>query len=94
MDPEALQHLTDLAKLRLDPDREKLAIARLSRVIEAFAVLSEVDTEDVEPSPYPLDIPTRGRPDTPGPVLTQEQVLQNAPESRSGCVRVPRAVDG
>ena len=60
----------------------------------AFAVLAEVPTDDVEPSPYPLPIAHRGRPDVAEPGLPQDEVLENAPEQRAGCFRVPRVVEG
>lgn len=94
MEPEALRELAELAKLRLTPEQEARALARMDRVLAAFEGLAEAPTEAVEPSPYPLPIAHRTRPDEIEPPLSQDEVLALAPEKRSGCFRVPRMVDG
>ena len=94
MEREALDRLADLAKLRLSPEQHARATQRLERLLDAFAVLEQVPTDDVEASPYPLPIPHRLRPDAAEPGLTQDDVLGGAPEVRGGCFRVPRVVEG
>ena len=93
MDRSTIRELARLCKLALDEDQEARAEARIARLLEYFGTLQEVDTEGVEPSPYPLDIPLRLRADTPGPVLSQEEVLANAPRQRAGSFLVPRVVE-
>ena len=94
MDRDAVHRLAELSKLRLTRQQEARAQAQIQRLLDAFAVLEEVSTDDVEPSPYPLPIAHRGRPDVPEPGLPQDEVLENAPEQRAGCFRVPRVVEG
>jgi len=94
MDRQAIHGLAGLAKLRLTPDQEERARAQMERLLEAFEILQEVPTDDVEPSPYPLPIAHRTRADVPEPPLPQDEVLANAPEQRAGSFRVPRMVDG
>jgi aspartyl-tRNA(Asn)/glutamyl-tRNA(Gln) amidotransferase subunit C len=94
MDLGALQHLADLAKLHLDDATAARAAEQLDRLLAAFTVLQEVDTDGVPASPYPLPIAARLRPDVAGAPLSQDEVLANAPEQSAGCFRVPRMVDG
>ena len=94
MDREALDHLADLAKLHLDAATAARAGERLGRLLEAFTILQEVDTEGVAASPYPLPITPRLRADEPAAPLPQDEVLANAPEQSAGCFRVPRMVEG
>jgi aspartyl-tRNA(Asn)/glutamyl-tRNA(Gln) amidotransferase subunit C len=93
MDRDGVRRLAELAKLRLTPAEEERAQGQIQRLLDAFAVLQEVPTSGVDPSPYPLPIPHRGRPDVVGPALPPQEVLANAPEQRAGCFRVPRMVD-
>lgn len=94
MDASEFRRLADLAKLRFSADQEERAGAQIDRLLEAFAILGDANTDDVEPSPYPLELEHRSRPDLPGPCLTPEDVVANAPEHRGGCFRVPRVVEG
>ena len=93
MDRSTVRELARLCKLSLDEDQEALAEARIGRLLEYFGMLAEVDTEEVEPSPYPLEMSPRLRADEPGPVLSQDEVLENAPRKRAGSFLVPRVVE-
>ncbi|MCA8958089.1 MAG: Asp-tRNA(Asn)/Glu-tRNA(Gln) amidotransferase subunit GatC [Planctomycetes bacterium] len=86
--------LAVLAKLRLDPDAAEEAVGHVRRLLDRFAAIQGVDTAGVAPSPYPLEIPHRLRPDLVEPALPLAEVLQNAPATRAGCFAVPRVVDG
>jgi len=43
-----------------------------------------VDTEAIPPTAQVVPLENRTRADAPGPCLTQEQALANAPEARDG----------
>lgn len=94
MDPTVVRRVAGLAKLRLTAAQEERALAQMQRLLQAFRILEEAPTEGVEPSPYPLPIAHRMRPDEAAPGLSQHEVLANAPEQRGGCFRVPRMVEG
>lgn len=93
MDQERVRELADLCRLQLDEGELARAREQIDRLLEYFSQLQEVDTEGIEASPYPCPIPHRFRPDQPGPVLSQAEVLSNAPEQRAGQFQVPRVVD-
>ncbi len=94
MDRSTVRDLAALCKLSLDDAQQERAEARIGRLLEYFAVLQAVDTDGVEPSPYPMTLPHRPRADVPDAVLSQQEVLDNAPSNRSGAFLVPRVVDG
>lgn len=94
MDRDAVHRLAHLSKLRLTAEQAIRVEARIQRLLDAFAVLEEISTDGIEPSPYPLPMAHRGRADVAEPGLPQEEVLANAPERRAGCFRVPRVVEG
>ena len=94
MDRSTVRDLAALCKLNLDEAQEARAEAQMGRLLEYFGMLERVDTDGVEPSPYPLDLPHRPRPDNPEEVLSQQQALDNAPLKRGGAFLVPRVVDG
>ena len=94
MDIDGLRHLAQLAKLRLTEEQAQRTRRQIEQLLDAFAVLKEAPTEGIDPSPYPMELDHRLRADHPGTPLPQEEVLQNAPEQRDGCFKVPRMVDG
>ncbi len=94
MDRSTVRNLAALCKLSLDDAQEARAEAHMGRLLEYFDMLQAVDTDGVEPSPYPMTLPHRPRADVPDAVLSQQEVLDNAPSVRGGAFLVPRVVDG
>jgi aspartyl-tRNA(Asn)/glutamyl-tRNA(Gln) amidotransferase subunit C len=84
-------HIAKLARIALTPEEVERFRNQLSSILEHFAVLSEVPTEDVEPTAYPLPLENVMRTDEVAPSLPREDVLANAPEQEDGMFRV-RAV--
>ena len=84
MDSRTVRELAKLCKLRLDEAQEARAEVQMGRILEYFRMLEAVDTEGAEPTPYPMDLASRSRPDVPGAVLSQDEVLANAPAKRAG----------
>jgi aspartyl-tRNA(Asn)/glutamyl-tRNA(Gln) amidotransferase subunit C len=61
----------------------------MNRILGFFEMLSEVGTDDVEPAFSLLAARDVFRPDEPGPTLTGEEALANAPDRHEGYFRVP-----
>ena len=55
--------------------------------------LREVDTSHVPPTPYPLPLTNVLRADEPGPCLSNEEALANAPDRADGFFRVKAYFD-
>ena len=94
MDRETVETLARLVRLRLDETESARAMERMERLLAHFATLQEVDTEGVEPAPYPVPLSLRRHDDVPEPALPREEVLANAPAVRQGAFLVPRVVEG
>lgn len=94
MDRDTIAQLARLGRLELSEDEIGRAHQQIEQLLAHFDSLAELDTSSVEPSPYPRPVTLRLRPDEPGTVLSQDEVLQNAPASRSGQFLVPKVIDG
>ena len=68
--------------------------AQLDGMLEHFADVDALDLSTVEPMTQPYRLVNVMRPDVPGEMFTQAQVLELAPESQDGFIRVPRTVEG
>ena len=90
---EEVLHVARLARIGLtESDVEKFQ-QQLSSIIEHFDVLRRMDTTGVEPTTHTLPLMGVTRGDEPGASLTPGQVLENAPLSYDGYLRVRAVLD-
>ncbi len=91
LDRALMQHLAELARLHISPERMPILRQRLERILAGFSALQGVitaaSTPIAEASPRPL---REDRASEPLPVAT---VLANAPESAGSSFLVPRVID-
>ncbi len=86
-------HVARLARIGLtDADVEKFQ-HQLSNILDNFEVLSQIDTEGVEPTAYTLPIENVMAPDEPIDSLDASDVLANAPLQQDGYLRVRAVLD-
>ena len=89
--PDEVQHITLLARVRLDPEELERYRTQLSAILEHFQVLQEVDTEGISPTGSSVLQESVMRDDEPADSLSREDVLANAPNREDDYFRV-RAV--
>ncbi len=94
MERSEILALAELARLRLTEAELAQVGEQITRLVQQFAAIAGVPTDGIEPSPYPLPLELRPRPDEAGPVLPTADVLGQAPEQRADAFVVPRVVDG
>jgi aspartyl-tRNA(Asn)/glutamyl-tRNA(Gln) amidotransferase subunit C len=87
-------HVARLARLHLDDATIESYRTQLASVLTHIARLGQVDTSGVEPMAHPMDTVNRLDPDEPGPVLTLDQVLMNAPAREGDFIAVPKVLGG
>jgi aspartyl-tRNA(Asn)/glutamyl-tRNA(Gln) amidotransferase subunit C len=78
-----------LARLGLEPGDEDFYADQLSGILGHIERLQQLDTEKIPPTAQVVEIASRLREDEPGPCLTQEEALANAPAAVDGFFRVP-----
>lgn len=83
-------HVAKLAKLHLSPEEEKKFEIQLPQILDYVSQLQKVPTEDVEPTSQVTGLTNVFREDEIDVtrVLTQDQVLANAPAKHNGMVKV------
>lgn len=62
-----------------------------SEIDDMFALLSEIDIDDVPPTSHPLDVANTWSEDEPKPSLPLEDVFANAPQREDDHFKVPPA---
>ena len=91
IDREQLLHVAHLARLELPEEELERLGAQLNDILAAVSKVSELDLTDVPPTSHPLDVVNVWDADDPGPCLTVEEALANAPERDGDFFRVPPA---
>jgi len=81
---EQVEHVADLAKLGLTEEEVEMYREQLSAILEYAAVLQRLDTEAIPPTATVLPLRNVLRTDEPGPSLSQEDALSNAPAATDG----------
>ena len=90
--PEQVAHVASLAKLQLAPGEAELYGAQLSAILDAAALLDEVDVSGVEPARESAHLPPL-RPDVERPSLSPGQALGNAPAKVGTAFSVPKILE-
>ena len=82
-----------LARLKLSPAELDRFTPQLARVLEYVDVLSEVDTQNVEPMAHAVELANVFREDAEQPCLSREDALANAPKTDGRFFLVPPILD-
>jgi aspartyl-tRNA(Asn)/glutamyl-tRNA(Gln) amidotransferase subunit C len=78
-----------LGRLRLSDNELDKMTTQLGDILQYMDLLSEVDTEQVEPMAHALDVCGVFRDDQVRPSLDRDEALANAPNRDDECYRVP-----
>ncbi len=90
IDDWTMERIEQLAGLKLSREEKEALKADLSKILDYFQELTELDTEGVPPfDPLPGKA-NAWREDEPGESLPQGKALANAPAEEDGYFKVPR----
>jgi aspartyl-tRNA(Asn)/glutamyl-tRNA(Gln) amidotransferase subunit C len=84
VDPDEVRHVASLARVDLDDDEVDRFAAQFADILAYFETLDEVPEVDAEP-----DLANVMRTDEVEESLSQDEALQNAPESEAGFFKGP-----
>jgi len=85
--------LAGLARLHLSPDRIERFRGQMAAILDAFAVLRDLDLDVVEPLTHPFPAVNRLDDDVSAPSLDAKAVLDLAPAREGPFVAVPKVID-
>lgn len=88
-----LDHLSQLAKLKLTPQEKKRFQKQLVEILNYVAQLNEIKTEKVVPTSQTTGLENVFRNDEPTPSLTTEEVLGNAPAKHNDFFKVKAVLE-
>ena len=84
-----VEKVSHLARLSLNEEELDQMTSQLSDILGYMELLSEVETEGIEPLAHALDVSNRFRDDEVCASFDREKALANAPNRDGECYRVP-----
>tara|TARA_B110000014_G_scaffold203119_1_gene153106 strand:+ start:63 stop:356 length:294 start_codon:yes stop_codon:yes gene_type:complete len=88
-----LQSLAKLSHLQLDEKESNALALELSKVLEYFSSLQEIDTKDVKIAGHPLKKVNTYRADKISKSMKTEDVLKNAPLRNKNFFKIKKVLD-
>ena len=86
---EEVKHIAELARLQLTDDEMARYAEQLSDILDYAARLQSIDTSGISPTERVSSAGNVLRKDEDRPGLSQQELLDNAPETEKGQFRVP-----
>ncbi len=93
IDNKTVKKVSKLAKIRINEQEESKLIEELNNILGWVDELKKVDTEKIEPMLSVFNESMVMRKDEVFSETSDELVLKNAPESKSGFFVVPKVVE-
>jgi aspartyl-tRNA(Asn)/glutamyl-tRNA(Gln) amidotransferase subunit C len=90
---EEVEHIAELARLRLTPEEKERYREQLSAILDYAARLQTLDTTGIPPTASVLPPHSALRPDQAQPGLSLEELLRNAPDTEADQFRVPPVLE-
>ena len=91
--PDEVRYIATLARIGLQDDEVERLRSELSAILEHFAVLNDIDTDDVPPTAQSFDTTNVERADVTEPSADRDEVLANAPRRDGNYFRVRAVLD-
>lgn len=89
---ELIEHVAEVARLKLtDKEIEKFS-KELKEVIEAFSSIDKVDTKDIDTSLQAVELKNMLREDKEEKSFTQEEALSLTEHKKEGYFKGPKAI--
>ena len=93
IDNQTVRKVSKLAKIKINEKEESKLIEQLNNIPGWVDELKKVDTEQIEPMLSVFNESMAMRKDEVSSEISDELVLKNAPESKSGFFVVPKVID-
>lgn len=93
VDEEVVRKLESLALISLSPEERREIVKDLSRILDFFNKIDEINLEDVEPMFHPLS-QGRLRKDQPRDPLPRDEAIKNAKKKKDGYIIGPSTTGG
>ena len=92
VDKDLILKVANNARLSLKEEEIKEFILQFKEILDSFAKLDEINTENIKPSFHPIEIKNVLREDIKENCLTQEEALSNTKHKKDGYFKGPKII--
>jgi|TARA_Y100000310_G_C20631198_1_gene788742 aspartyl-tRNA(Asn)/glutamyl-tRNA(Gln) amidotransferase subunit C len=92
VDKELIEHVADIARLKLTDKEVKEFQLQLKEILNTFSEIDKVNTDNTKPSFQPVEVKNIMREDKIGSCLTQEEALSSTEHKKDGYFKGPKVV--
>ena len=89
-----VEHVAHLARLGLTDEELTRLEAELNHILDQYAILAELPTDDIPPTAQTIELENILREDVARPSMPPEDVLANAPQRDGDFFVVPAILGG
>ncbi|MDP2301082.1 MAG: Asp-tRNA(Asn)/Glu-tRNA(Gln) amidotransferase subunit GatC [Ignavibacteria bacterium] len=87
-----VKYIAGLAKLKFEDSEIDSLTEQLNSILFYIDKLNQLDTSDVEPLSYPVEIELNMRDDILKASVSRKEALSNAPDSNDEYFKVPKVI--
>ncbi|GAB4113749.1 MAG: Asp-tRNA(Asn)/Glu-tRNA(Gln) amidotransferase subunit GatC [Candidatus Caldatribacteriota bacterium] len=88
-----IEHIARLARLAINLDEKKEFTIQLNSILDYFKKISELNTDNIEPTAYIISKNNRYNEDLVGDSLPQKEVFSLGPFMEKGFFKAPRIME-
>lgn len=92
VDRKLIEHVADVARLKLTESEINEFLPQLKEIIKAFEEIQQIDTNGVKPSIHSVPIKNSLRDDVPRTSLSVDEALKNVQNKKDGYIIGPKVV--
>lgn len=89
---DVVKKVAQVARLNLTKEELDRFTPQLKEILEAFSMLSEIDTSNTKMSIQPVEMKNALREDIPGKSLSVEDALRNTEHKKDNYFKGPKAI--
>lgn len=93
MTKDVVKKVAELSRLSFSEEELEKFTEEFSNIVSFIEMINELDTSNVEPSPYPINIINEPREDIVVESGKTEDMLKNAPKRKDGFIVVPKVIE-
>lgn len=87
-----IEYIANLSRLTISENEIEEYTKQLSEILEHVNRLQKINTDNIEPMFYAVDIKNVFREDSNETSITRQKVLDAAPSTEKNCFKVPKII--
>ena len=92
VDKKLLEHVAEVARIKLSDEEIKKFLPQLVEALEFFSKLKEISTDNVKPSFQPVELKNAMREDVEEKCFSQDDALSLTEHKKDGYFKGPKAI--